>query len=183
SARVMGMDAIAAQSIGGVSGAGILGDIQNTSKAEATTVTLGIALAAGGGGNGGKVNVTSSGALSTAGNAARGILAQSIGGGGGAGGVGIDGDVSAPTNATSDKQLDLGVGGSAGGGGAGGAVTVASSGAITTAFAAAGSMSDQQGMHGILAQSIGGGGGAGGIGVDGDITGSENSKALNITVG
>ena len=176
--KVMGMDALAAQSIGGGGGTGgvaISGNISNSTKSEATSVNLGLALAAGGAGNGELVSVTNSGVLSTMGNQSRGILAQSIGGGGGAGGVGIAGNVSAPSDASSARQLDLGLGGKGGKGGAGGQVGVGNEGNITTAYAANGSNSDQNAMHGILAQSIGGGGGAGGIGVQGNVTGSDNS--------
>ena len=184
--KVMGMDALAAQSIGGGGGTGgvaISGNISNSTKSEATSVNLGLALAAGGAGNGELVSVTNSGVLSTMGNQSRGILAQSIGGGGGAGGVGIAGNVSAPSDASSARQLDLGLGGKGGKGGAGGQVGVGNEGNITTAYAANGSNSDQNAMHGILAQSIGGGGGAGGIGVGGNVTGSDNSTTLTVSVG
>ncbi|RVH40542.1 autotransporter outer membrane beta-barrel domain-containing protein [Sinorhizobium meliloti] len=101
------------------------------------------------GGTGGNANyagnaeVQSSGAISTGGDAAIGILAQSIGGGGGSGG-------GAKGIAT--------VGGS---GGAGGYGTYASVWLNGGSIATRGEMA-----HGIMAQSIGGGGGNGGNVID-----------------
>ncbi|MCO6421035.1 autotransporter outer membrane beta-barrel domain-containing protein [Sinorhizobium meliloti] len=101
------------------------------------------------GGTGGNANyagnaeVQSSGAISTGGDAAIGILAQSIGGGGGSGG-------GAKGIAT--------VGGS---GGAGGYGTYASVWLNGGSIATRGEMA-----HGIMAQSIGGGGGNGGSVID-----------------
>ncbi|MBX9748578.1 MAG: hypothetical protein K5Q68_03095, partial [Roseococcus sp.] len=106
------------------------------------------------GGDAGKVTITSAAALTTFGQTAHGILAQSIGG---VGGNGADG---------------AGVGDSAGGGGgasgAAGAVAVTNTGSITTSGFAA---------LGILAQSIGGAGGLGGSGggSSGTIDGSGGS--------
>ncbi|MEM8569691.1 MAG: hypothetical protein AAGG56_02180 [Pseudomonadota bacterium] len=183
---VSGMDALAAQSIGGgggASGVGIEGNISNSTKSKATTLTLGLALNAGGAGDGNTVTVSNSGILSATGNGARGILAQSIGGAGGAGGIGIEGDISAPSDASSDTQLDVGVGGKGGKGGDGSTVKVTNTNTIMTGYASNGSNSDQQGMHGVMAQSIGSGGGAGGIAVKGDVTGSENSDTFTLAVG
>lgn len=78
------------------------------------------------------------GAITTTGNAAVGILAQSIGGGGGSGG---------------DSKGVVGVGGAGGGGGSGASVTLGDLGKIETSG---------QFSPGVLAQSIGGGGGNGG---------------------
>jgi hypothetical protein len=90
------------------------------------------------GGNGNKVSASNTGNITTKGDGARGIVAQSIGGGGGDGGSG-GGIVT--------------IGGSGEGGGTGGLVTVSNYGAISTGGDDA---------TGILAQSIGGGGGNGG---------------------
>jgi hypothetical protein len=180
------MDAIFAQSVGGgggIGGLGIAGNIANSSQGTAMSLTLGIGEAGGGAGNGGTVSVGNGGALSVAGNGSRGIVAQSIGGGGGAAGAGIAGNITAPSDASSDYQVDFGLGGKAGGGGGGGQVSVANAGAIATGYAGGAAASDQSGMHGILAQSIGGGGGAGGIGVLGSVTGSDSSDTLNVAVG
>ncbi|OZB05238.1 MAG: hypothetical protein B7X67_12455, partial [Rhizobiales bacterium 39-66-18] len=97
---------------------------------------------------GGTVNVTNSGFITTSGVDARGIFAQSVGGGGGTAAAG-------QAAGTDDYQLNLSVGGKGGSGGDGGAVTVVNSvgASITTAA---------DGAHGIEAQSVGGGGGSGG---------------------
>ncbi len=98
----------------------------------------------GAGGFGGKVDVTQRGTLTTEGDAAYGIFAQSVGGGGGNGG---------DSNGAS-FFLSLALGGKGGGGGNSSAVTVNNlAGSITTY----GSESTA-----IVAQSIGGGGGSGG---------------------
>ena len=122
-----GSHAIFAQSIGGGGGSG---------GSASALVGLGGASAAGG--RGGVVSVVNDGQITTSGAGARGIYAQSIGGGGGDGGssgglVGIGGDGGAASN--------------------GGVVSIASSGTITTTGDYA---------EAIYAQSIGGGGGSGG---------------------
>jgi hypothetical protein len=121
---------ILAQSIGGGGGTGATGG-----------GVVGIGGEAGAGGAGGVVVVTNAGTVTTMGSDAKGIVAQSIGGGGGAA-HGSGGLVS--------------IGGKGGSGGASGTVTVANDGWI---FAGS---EGTAGSDGILAQSIGGGGGAGG---------------------
>ncbi|MEO1191239.1 MAG: autotransporter outer membrane beta-barrel domain-containing protein [Pseudomonadota bacterium] len=120
--------AVAAQSIAGGGGTG--GDF---------TGLFGSAGAGGTGGTAGLVTITNAGeAVTTSGDHAYGLLAQSIGGTGGSGGV-------------TEGLISLGGVGGAGGGAEG--VTITNSGAITT---------DGYGAFGILAQSITGGGGAAG---------------------
>ncbi|MBV8914604.1 MAG: autotransporter domain-containing protein, partial [Acetobacteraceae bacterium] len=95
-------------------------------------------------GNGGPVQVTTSGAITTSGLDAHGIVAQSIGGGGGAV---VGGQNILPAS---------GNGGPGGGaGGDGGPVTIQLNG--TTNIETTGN-----GAYGVLAQSIGGGGGLSG---------------------
>ncbi len=118
-------DALFAQSIGGGGGRG--GDAGGL---------ISFGGSAGSGGPGGAVTVANSGQLTATGTLARGILAQSIGGGGGAAGRAV-GAVS--------------FGDSGGGGGAGGAVGVSD-----TTFAAIASVGSS-----LVAQSIGGGAYAG----------------------
>ncbi|KUL93942.1 hypothetical protein DK26_19570 [Bosea sp. WAO] len=130
---------------------------------------IGVGGSGGAGGDGGAVTVTNSGAITTAGHAAAGIVAQSIGGGGGNGGgfgkENGDLDVSPEGSAMLDilrnilpfklsATTNVNIGGSGGAAGTGGAVTVTNGagGSISTK----GDASD-----GILAQSIGGGGGNG----------------------
>ncbi|RST86845.1 hypothetical protein EJC49_09070 [Aquibium carbonis] len=120
-------DAIYGQSIGGGGGsAGVSGGL------------VSIGGSGGGGGDGETVDITNSGELITSGTFARGIFAQSVGGGGGDGGF-SGGLVS--------------IGGSGAEGGRGKKVSVDNSGAITT---------EGDDSAAIFAQSVGGGGGAGG---------------------
>ncbi|MGA9330376.1 MAG: hypothetical protein WBV83_15000, partial [Bradyrhizobium sp.] len=136
---------ILAQSIGGGGGVGGTGDGINLGA-----VVVGGS--GGAGGAGGTVQVTDSGGITTYGNGADGILAQSIGGGGGVGG---DAAGSNPHLGSRAITVGVGVGGAAGEAGNGEGVTISSTGPITTSGIAA---------YGILAQSIGGGGGIGGSG-------------------
>ncbi len=120
-------DGISAQSIGGFGASAGGGYV------------ISVGGVGGSGGNGGAVTIANSGHVSTGGDSANAITAQSIGGGGGNGGGG----------------WGIGLGGHGAGGGHGGKVTVTNSGTVEThgTFASA-----------ILAQSIGGGGGNGGQG-------------------
>ncbi|WMS44648.1 autotransporter outer membrane beta-barrel domain-containing protein [Acuticoccus sp. MNP-M23] len=135
---------VLAHSIGGGGGNG--GDAFSASILG--TVTAAVGGQAGGGGNGGAVTVknTVPFAVSTAGQAATGIYAQSVGGGGGTGG-----DASTKALVT---LVQIGIGGDGGDAGNGGNVAVAlDGGSITTAGTQAG---------GVKVQSVGGGGGSGG---------------------
>jgi hypothetical protein len=130
-------DAIMAQSIGGGGGnaGGSLSGISGAAGGGAGIFSVGGKTK--GGGNGNQVIVTSRGQLTTQGNYANGITAQSIGGGGGNGGTNTNGVIS--------------IGASDGGNGGNGAkVTIDNSALINTT----GKFS-----FGIEAQSIGGGGG------------------------
>jgi len=89
--------------------------------------------------HGGNVLITNNGELMTLGLGARGIHAQSIGGGGGSGG--------------GSGALNIAIGGSGGGGGLGGDIEITNAGSILTA----GDMAQA-----IFAQSVGGSGGDGG---------------------
>ena len=149
---------IFAQSIGGSGGAG--GFSVAASLGGGTSLNLAIGGDGGVGSSAGKVTVGSEttpigGDITTHGDQAYGILAQSVGGGGGAGGAAISGALLAPA------AITLGFGGEGGTGGLGGTVDVYSAADITTH----GSRS-----HGILAQSVGGGGGAGGLSIAGGVT-------------
>jgi len=121
-------------------------------------IAIGIGGKGGGGGNSGKVDVfagDSSTLITTAGQDAHGIFAQSIGGGGGSGGFSIVGSAGVGFSGAAS------FGGTAGNGGHSGVVNVGSEakrilGTIGTS-----------GLHsyGIFAQSVGGGGGDGGFSV------------------
>ncbi len=162
-----------AQSVGG--GGGVGGDSFDCS---ATIDSMSMVTSVGGrggqGGSGSQVDCTSIGALSTSGDFAFGLLAQSVGGGGGTGGDStvLQADISTmstladvlPGMASVDASFSLG--GRGGGGNHGGTVNAAvPGGSITTSGC---------GSHGLLAQSIGGGGGAGGDSLSVDLQLSGN---------
>ncbi|MES0827982.1 autotransporter outer membrane beta-barrel domain-containing protein [Ruegeria sp. SCP11] len=107
-----------------------------------TNWTLDIGGDAGASGDGDTVTISNSGNITTTGDSATAIYAQSVGGGGGTGG---DGNGKITTKLT--------IGGEGGAGGHGGDVSVTNSGSITTSG---------EGAMGVFAQSVGGGGGAGG---------------------
>jgi len=172
-----GSRGIFAQSVGGSGGNG------GAAIAVALNATGTFAAAIGIGGNGGSggasdvVTVSSLSDISTIGDNAGGIVAQSVGGGGGNGGYSIGG-------AIGGIGLAVNIGGKGSSGGAGADVIVGSSGSIHT-----------QGDNsvGILAQSIGGGGGNGGFTVSASIgaasasiglggAGSVGSNAGDVTV-
>ncbi|WP_454916100.1 hypothetical protein [Xanthobacter sediminis] len=136
--------AIYAQSIGG--GGGDAGAATVGGGALVNLMKIASGGDGGAAGNGGTVKVTNaaSGKITTAGDTAFGILAQSVGGGGGLSTLGVD------RSGYSLDKAALTTGGRNGASGDGSDVTVTNAGSITTAGAEA---------HGIVAQSIGGGGG------------------------
>jgi len=167
-----------AQSIGGGGGSGggsFTGIVGLKGAGEGKSVNAQIVVGGqGGDGNyAGNVLVDSSGGISTKGDGAQGIRAQSIGGGGGSGGqansltlvlgqkknkaTGAD-DGPAPDPEKSNIDAKIIVGGFGGTGNNAGSVIVISDDYINTTGINA---------HGIYAQSIGGGGGAGGNAADG----------------
>lgn len=156
--RGEGAIAILAQSMGGANSAdGFRGKVlvPDAGGGSGGSSFVGWAGAGGKGGNGNVVTVTNAGVLSTLGEGAHGIFAQSLGGGGGNGGA-VDSKL---------PFVSIAVGGRGGGGGNGGNVNVVRSTlpgtptgtpetpSITTSGASA---------YGIKALSIGAGGGTGG---------------------
>ncbi len=144
--RADGAHGVLAQSIGGGGG--------NGGFALSAGANIAVAVGGGGGtgGNGGAVNVNQAGngaVVSTNGNSAIGILAQSVGGGGGNGG----GSFAAGTIAS------VAIGGSGAAGGDGDVVTYDIANAKVT--------TNGTDSTGILAQSVGGGGGNGGFALSG----------------
>ncbi len=134
------------QSVGG--GGGTAGNAVSISGSVlALDVGLAMGGTGGGGGSGGTVGFDGAAAITTQGDNAVGLLAQSVGGGGGAGGHATSLASGSVASAT------IGLGGSGGVGGRGGSVSVRNAASILTQ----GTLS-----HGIHAQSIGGGGGTGG---------------------
>ncbi len=162
---------ILAQSIGGGGGNGGSSTIAALSLSRdmlskgqgSQTVSGNVALGGHGsvGGAGGAVTVSNRQSITTLGDHAAAIIAQSVGGGGGNGGasrvLSITSSSAASTDDGKSKALtssaDVSLGGSGGSGGTGGTVTLANAGLITT-------FGHQS--AGMLAQSIGGGGGNGG---------------------
>ena len=98
------------------------------------------------GSNANTVDVINGGSVTTGGQTAHGIVAQSIGGGGGAGGAGYG--------------VFTATGADGGDGGDGSTATVELGGTVATAGTLA---------HGVVAQSVGGGGGVGGNGMSGGV--------------
>ncbi len=147
---------IFAQSIGGGGGDGGYGSQQS----DGSSLAIEVGGSAGSSGNGGNVTVVQAGNVTTLGNGAFGVFAQSVGGGGGVGGAGVLGATG-----------NIGLGGAGGAGGNGGDVTINLTGNITTAGA---------GTYGIFAQSIGGGGGLAGDLNQGLSTGAGGSTNLGV---
>lgn len=127
----------------------------------------------GNGGDGGEVLASNYGAILTMGNAGRGMVAQSIGGGGGSGG---SSDAFSASLETSTFSATIAIGGKGGNGGAGGKVTANNGGLIAT-FA--------EDSTALLAQSVGGGGGIGGYGsaTDTSVQGEGVSIVVDVAVG
>jgi hypothetical protein len=141
---------ILAQSVGGGGGNG---GFAGTLGIGGGAVSVGLGGSGGDGSVGGTVNLHNEVAITTMGDTATGILAQSIGGGGGNGGFALAG---------SGGVVGIGaaIGGGGGAGSNGGIVNVFNSGNIVTAGKKA---------YGIQAQSIGGGGGNGGFAISGAV--------------
>jgi hypothetical protein len=180
---------VQAQSIGGGGGSGgTILDIGAGVGASALTVGVNLGGSGGVGGSGGSVQInggttTASNLtnISTYGDRADGILAQSIGGGGGTGGTINTYGVSAqlgPGGVAGTVTVNLG--GSGGSGGVGGEVLVGFDGQLTTVGAAS---------SGVKAQSLGGGGGDAGsiyaLAVSASLNRNDSSGpgALTATVG
>ena len=160
---------IFAQSIGGSGGTG--GEATNGFENASNEMSISVGGPGGRGSIAGKVDVTNSGTITTDGDEADGILAQSIGGGGGSGGA--SGTQNLQYESADSNTVSLSVGGSGGDGAIAGNVTVLNSGVIATTGARS---------FGIRAQSIGGGGGVGGA-IDSKkllLTGTSNSVEVSV---
>ncbi len=143
---------VLAQSVGGGGGTGGAGDVSadtSDSGSFGFSGSLTVGGQGGTGSQGGLVTVTNQAGIATQGDSARGIFAQSVGGGGGTAGGGV-----AKANGK-DLSLSVSVGGNGGQGGNGGEVNVMNQSSILTEGADA---------DAIYAQSVGGGGGSAGKG-------------------
>ncbi len=159
-----GSHGIVGQSIGGGGGNGgmaIVGQVGVAFGSEAqATKTLNVGVTVGGaggtGGFGNTVDVDNDSSIEVMGDAASGIVAQSIGGGGGNGGGALNA-IGMLTDSTNDDSRSVvatvSIGGGGGNGNHGGAVIVDNTGSITTRGVSG---------YGVFAQSVGGGGGIGG---------------------
>ena len=150
--------ALVAQSVGGGGGSG--GFSLAASYGGGTGLNFSFGGAGGTGNAGGTVSVGTElnplqGTITTSGDRAYGVLAQSLGGGGGAGGMSISGQL------LGGQTIGFGFGGDGGNGGLGGTVDVESASNIVT---------DGEQSHGLMAQSVGGGGGAGGFSLTAAVT-------------
>ena len=166
---------IFAQSIGGGGGTGgFAASLTASTGPDAKQISVAVGGSGGPGNHAGDVTITNSNDITANGlQNARGITAQSLGGGGGNGGLSFAGSLSGKDS----KQLAVSVGGSGLGGGDGGVVKVTNNvGTISTAGLKS---------YGILAQSVGGGGGTGGMAISGMLgTGGEGTNVnLAATVG
>lgn len=161
--------ALHAQSIAGGGGVGGVTVDGTLSMADVGVV---IGSEGGGGGTAGKVSLYNQDELSTTGNQALGIIAQSVAGAGGSSGVTIAGNATAGEISGS---ATIAVGGSGGTGGKAGDVDVKNIGHITTE----GFISP-----GIAAQSVGGDGGTGGLLISGAFNlSTEAGAVVNFGVG
>jgi len=154
---------VMAQSIaggGGNGGMNVSGEI-NWADSKNSGGKTDLSIVAGIGGNGGEgadagnVAVTDNGIVVTDGDEARGVVAQSIGGGGGTGGMNVTG-----VFAKNSSPISVGVGGSGSGGGNAGSATIVRGG---TSLASGIVSTNGVGAHAVEASSIGGGGGEAGM--------------------
>lgn len=158
---------IFAQSIGGGGGNGGMA-ISGSLGLGANNANIGISVGGSGGdgGIGNTVTVNNSGTVTTHGEGAFGIFAQSIGGGGGTGGASFTGNAILNKGKLGPNiNIGFAFGGRGGKGGNAGQVVVSNRGQIETFGTSA---------HGIFAESVGGGGGQGG---------SARTMAINLSTG
>ncbi len=164
--------AVIAQSVGGGGGAGGI-NVSGGLTLDAA-LTVGVGGFGGDGGKGDDVDAVVDADLYAAGSFARGLLAQSVGGGGGAGAINIAGGIQADQY-TSEPSLVFGIGGFGGAGNISGDVNVSHNGQIYV---------EGSDSIGALVQSVAGGGGSGGLNVSGNLSaGHKKSVALAAGVG
>ncbi|HXC56489.1 MAG TPA: hypothetical protein VNU97_14420 [Rhizomicrobium sp.] len=160
-----GADGLIAQSIGGGGGTGgFAGALGASAGGGAVSLSLGGDGSAGG--NASTATLTNTGNVTTHGDEATAIFAQSVGGGGGNGGFALS------FAASTQDSFSVAVGGGAGQGGTASTVMLVSTGNVST---------DGVDSFGILAQSIGGSGGNGGFAASGSL--STGAVAASVSVG
>ena len=164
-----------AQSVGGGGGAGGAAAARTVAlspdkRIPAVSISVALGGKGGGGNTGDTAGVTNSSLVTTAGEGATAMVAQSIGGGGGVGGDSTAVAYSGGAQGGIKISVATAVGGSGGSGGFAGAANGGNSGLLLTLGTDA---------YGMLAQSVGGGGGAGGAG---DATASSGLAKQGISV-
>ncbi|MFS8037589.1 hypothetical protein ACI7BZ_11625 [Xanthobacter sp. AM11] len=135
---------IVAQSVGGGGGVGATATVSGSRLLNSNMYVGGQGGAYGTGGN---VTVTSTGSITTAGDSAFGVLAQSVGGGGGIGGL-----ATAVGTATFLPHITIG-----GGSGATASAATSTGGTVNVTVSAVSTSGVE--AHGVVAQSVSGGGG------------------------
>jgi len=171
----LGSGGVLAQSVGGGGGNGgfAIGAGISGAGTASGTVSVGVGGSGGAGGSSAAVTNEVTGNVSTEGENATGVTAQSLGGGGGNGGFSIAGGISGA--GTASAGINVGVGGSGGAAGNSSTVTNTVTGDITTTGKRSG---------GVLAQSVGGGGGNGGFAIGAGISGAGTaSGTVSVGVG
>ncbi|MCA8836262.1 MAG: autotransporter outer membrane beta-barrel domain-containing protein [Proteobacteria bacterium] len=165
---------VIAQSVGGGGGNGGMSVSIAGSGSSGAALAAGLGIGGSGAGGGDAKEVVSSlaGRVTTAGQNAAGVIAQSVGGGGGNGGIAVGGSVSVASAGSGSAAV--GVGGSGSGGGAAGAVTNTVTGYVQTSGSDA---------SGVLTQSVGGGGGNGATSVSGALNSGATGGAVAVAVG
>jgi len=163
-----------AQSVGGGGGSSSSNNVTVSSNSATTAFNLGAS--GGAGGNAGIVGVVNNATISTSGDNAVGLFAQSAGGGGGSSTF-VNTSTSPASSITANFALGAGTTGTGATNGDGKAVTVVNGGSISTTGANA---------IGLFAQSIGGGGGyaaatmsAGNINLNSSSVGAQQGSAGN----
>jgi uncharacterized protein YhjY with autotransporter beta-barrel domain len=176
---------IFAQSVGGGGGnGGLAAAIDFSAGTSGTNYQFAVSVggAAGNGNTASNVFVGGTNTITTMGEGAYGVFAQSIGGGGGAGGFSLAATGTLSLQQGTNKAVTIAVGGAGGSGNNAGDVAIDRVGDITT-FG--------DGSYGIAAESIGGGGGDGGgarsfslfARRNGTNNTNTSSKSINISVG
>lgn len=165
------------QSIGGGGGSGGSATARAVALSPSPNIpAISVSVALGGtggtGNTGGDVTLNNSGLITTAGDSAIGVSAQSVGGGGGTGGDATAASYSASAAKGASISASVAIGGSGGSGGTGGAVNLANSGLIATMG---------QDAYGVFAQSVGGGGGNGGTG-DAAATSADSKASFSAAI-
>lgn len=168
-----GSHAIFVQSIGGGGGTGGFAGSLAVSLGTGASFAVSVGGAGGAGGAGDAVEVNNyAGFVTTLGDGANGIHAQSIGGGGGDGGFGLA--LAASGGGSTNVSASVALGGSGGSGGAGGTAQVLNHALVATGGSYA---------NAVVAQSIGGGGGTGGFAVSGTMTVGTKAGQVGVAVG